>query len=165
MKLNRVGLTNLCASRAVAPGCRRDLEDSFMSSGGQTDRRTSPPNPNTDCLHPAAAQTASPGSGGQLTKHLLTAHTASAQLKLRFSKQDAAAWEGENSTSVLLSELFLKNTSLVKIMSLGMTESYLYMGNNAEGLTGLDLNDVRVPPELAATGDKHKRYQLQSIYN
>lgn len=114
-----------------------------------TDRRTSPPNPNTDCLHPAAAQTASPGSGGQLTKHLLTAHTASAQLKLRFSKQDAAAWEGENSTSDLLSELFLKNTSLVKMMSLCMTESYLYMGNNVSELTGLDLNAVRaVRPEL-----------------
>lgn len=31
------------------------------------------------------------------TTSLLTAHTASAQLKLHFSKQDAAAWEGEKS--------------------------------------------------------------------
>lgn len=43
---------------------------------------------------------------GQLTTHLLTAHTASALLKLHFSKQDAAAWEGENSRLGLPSELF-----------------------------------------------------------
>lgn len=78
-------------------------------------RRTSTPHPHTDCLHPAAQKpsAAAGGRGLQLTTHLLTAHTASAQLKLRFSKQDAAAWEGENSRLGLPSEpLFIKNTLL-----------------------------------------------------
>lgn len=69
--------------------------DSCVSSGGNTDRRTSTPNPNSDCLHlhPAAHhhQQQQQAACGQLTTSLLTAHTASAQLKLHFSKQDAAA--------------------------------------------------------------------------
>jgi len=60
------------------------------STSGLEDRRTSTPNPTSDCLHPAAHKLW-PAAGS--TTSLLTAHTASAQLKLRFSKQDAAAWE------------------------------------------------------------------------
>lgn len=48
------------------PGWGRDLRDSFMSSGRTG--RTSTPNPNTDCLHPAA-QKPSPAAGGPWAAH------------------------------------------------------------------------------------------------
>lgn len=54
--------TNLSAPQAPASSERgRELEDSFMSAGRL--RRTSTPNPNTDCLHPAA-QKPSPAADG-----------------------------------------------------------------------------------------------------
>lgn len=80
------------------------------------DRRTSTPNPNTDCLRPAAAAQSSSCRRPAGSSPAHTPSNCSYCLKLHFSKQDAAAWEGAG--LLLCKKHVFSYLSLVRAMKL-----------------------------------------------
>lgn len=77
--------------KTAAPGRGRDPEDSFMSRGRQTDRRVDGLQHQTPTL---TASTLLHRWPAHQTPSNCSYCLSSAQLKIHFSKQDAAAWGG-----------------------------------------------------------------------